>query len=104
MPDEYLIQVQTILLVTERPWCDFVSYSAGLPMLVIREEADEAVQKAIVSAATAFEECLAGKRAIYDRNAATLIRTERREDGLVLSAAGIERRATTFQPDILMAG
>src|SRR5262249_2370549 len=36
MPDDYAIQVQTELLVTGRAWCDFVSYSGGLPMIPIR--------------------------------------------------------------------
>jgi predicted phage-related endonuclease len=32
IPEEYLLQVQTALLVTGRKWCDFLSYSGGLPM------------------------------------------------------------------------
>jgi hypothetical protein len=35
MPDDFLLQVQGELLVTQRKWCDFISYSAGLPMIVI---------------------------------------------------------------------
>ena len=55
MPDDYAIQVQTALLVSERPWCDFVSYSAGHAMAVIRVVANEEIQNAIISAAMAFE-------------------------------------------------
>lgn len=55
VPDEYRMQVQTGLLVTGRKWCDFISYSGGLPMAVIRAEADPAVQDAIVDAASKFE-------------------------------------------------
>jgi hypothetical protein len=29
MPDDFLLQVQGELLVTQREWCDFISYSAG---------------------------------------------------------------------------
>lgn len=38
MPDDYTLQVQTGLLVTELKWCDFISYSGGLPMTTIRIE------------------------------------------------------------------
>ncbi|WP_028970127.1 lambda exonuclease family protein [Sphingomonas sp. URHD0057] len=55
MPDDYLLQVQGELLVTQRKWCDFISYSGGLPMIVIRVFPDEAVQSAIVDAAAKFE-------------------------------------------------
>jgi hypothetical protein len=81
MPDDYAIQVQTILLVTERAWCDFVSYSNGLPMARIRVLPDAQIQEAIVTAATAFEAKLAEKWTAYNANLATnrrLIPTERR--------------------------
>lgn len=54
-PPEHVIQVQTGLLVSERKWCDFNSYSDGMPMATIRAEADPKIQAAIVAAATAFE-------------------------------------------------
>jgi len=75
---DYLIQCQTGMLVAERQWCDLVSYSGGLPMAVIRVHADEAIQDAIVAAATAFEAKLADKRAIYDAAILNLVPTERR--------------------------
>ena len=55
IPEEFVLQVQTGLLVTERKWCDFVSYSGGLPMAVIRVEANPEIQEAIIAAATGFE-------------------------------------------------
>lgn len=55
IPEEYVLQVQTGLLVTGRKWCDFISYSGGLPMMVRRVEADAAIQDAIVNAAAKFE-------------------------------------------------
>lgn len=58
MPDDYLIQVQTGLLVSERKWADFLSYSNGMHMVAIRVHADAEVQEAIVSAATTFHELL----------------------------------------------
>ena len=54
MPDDYMIQVQTGLLVSERKYCDFISFCGGMPMSVIRVEAMPEVQEAIISAATIF--------------------------------------------------
>src|ERR1044072_4964815 len=55
VPDDYLLQVQTGLLVSEREWIDFVSYCGGMHMIVIRVWPDEKVQNAIVEAAGEFE-------------------------------------------------
>jgi hypothetical protein len=66
IPEDYALQIQTGLLVSEREWIDFVSYSGGLPMVVVRAYPDEKVQNAIVEAATAFEEALAIKLAQYE--------------------------------------
>lgn len=79
VPD-FLIQVQTGLLVTERKWCDLVSYCGGLPMAPIRVWADPVMHAAIEAGARAFETKLAEKRAIYDATIAArgLIPTERR--------------------------
>jgi hypothetical protein len=54
VPQEYMIQIQTGLMVTERKWCDFISYSAGLPMFVKRVDADIDMQNCIISAADTF--------------------------------------------------
>lgn len=55
IPTEYVIQIQTGLLVAERQWCHFLSYSAGLPMDVLEAEPVAEFQEAIVEAAAAFE-------------------------------------------------
>lgn len=55
IPEDYVLQVQTELLVTERKWCDFISYSGGLHMAVIRVFPNAEVQDAIVDAAAKFE-------------------------------------------------
>lgn len=78
LPDEYLIQVQTGLLVSERKWLDFISFSAGLPMFVLRVYPDEKVQSAIIEAATAFEEKIKIRLPIYAENIKSLIPTERK--------------------------
>ena len=81
MPDEYIMQVQTGLLVSGRKWCDFVSYSGGMPMWVIRILPDPVVQAAIIQAATVFENKLAEKLAAYKsalENTSRLIETKRK--------------------------
>jgi hypothetical protein len=78
IPDEYVLQVQTGLLVTQRQWIDFVSYSGGLPMCVIRVLPDLAIQAAIVNAATNAEKQIAEKVAAYEKNSRGLFETERR--------------------------
>ncbi|WP_375453759.1 YqaJ viral recombinase family protein [uncultured Methylobacterium sp.] len=65
IPADFLIQIQTGLLVSERAWCDLVSYSGGLPMAVIRTYPDDVVQAAILSAAGDFEDRLTKAKAAY---------------------------------------
>jgi hypothetical protein len=55
VPEEYMLQIQTGLLVTGREWLDFVSYCAGLPMFVKRVFPDARYQEAIIAAAIGFE-------------------------------------------------
>lgn len=54
-PSDFMLQVQTGLIVTERKWCDLVSYSGGLPMIPMRVEANAEMQEAIKEAAIKFE-------------------------------------------------
>lgn len=55
VPKEHVLQIQTGLLVTGRKWCDYVSYSGGIPIWPIRAYPDEAVHEAIIAACGAFE-------------------------------------------------
>ena len=86
IPTDYLLQQQTGHLVSEREWCDFVSYSGGQPMVTIRVYPDERVQNAIIEAAGEFEKRLAIRLEQY-RNVlaskARLIPTERALDAKV---------------------
>lgn len=79
---DFIIQVQTGLMVSERKWVDLVSYCGGLPMVTFRAFKDEKIQDAILEAATAFERRLAFYRASYEVNVASvvdrLIPTERK--------------------------
>lgn len=89
IPDEFVLQVQTVLLVTGRKWCDLISYSGGLPMAPMRVTANPEIQEAIIAACEAFERKIA--EAIRDYHAALsadkrLIPTERRESILEIFA------------------
>ena len=80
IPDEYLLQCQTGLMVSERDWLDFLSFSGGLPMPIIRVWPDDEVQIAIWEAAQQFDDTV---RAIIEKFGAAvnsghrLIPTER---------------------------
>ena len=81
VPDEYMLQLQTALLVTEREWIDFVSYCGGLPMFVKRVVPDPDIMEAIIAAATGFEERVAEVEQQYRSaiaNMRPLIPTERK--------------------------
>lgn len=79
VPSDFMIQLQTGLMVSERNWIDFISYSGGLPMFVKRVEADSVIQDAILAAASAFEARLADTYQDYLATLATqkFIPTER---------------------------
>jgi predicted phage-related endonuclease len=88
MPDDFMLQVQGELLVTQRQWCDFISYCSGLPMIVVRVFADKEVQSAIVDAAAKFESRINEVVAEYGSTLASgarLTPTERRiEEEMVI--------------------
>lgn len=84
IPAEHVLQVQTGLLVSERAWCDFISYSGGLPMTAVRVYPDPEIHAAIVYAATAFEARLREKLRTYHATLTLDVRaipTERNTDG-----------------------
>lgn len=81
IPADYVLQVQTGLMVSERHWLDFISYCGGLPMVVLRVYPDDKLQAAIESAAAEFEARLSAKQAEYTAalaSGARLIPTKRR--------------------------
>jgi len=80
VPGEFMLQLQTGLLVTGRAWVDFISYSGGLPMFVKRVLPDMEIQGAIIDAATAFELTLAERANDYEDSLMSMpvvIETER---------------------------
>lgn len=80
IPPDYVIQCQSGLMIAEREWLDFISYSGGMKMPVVRVYPDLVIQKAIIDAAAVFEQRLSEKREIYENLIASdvrLIPTER---------------------------
>ena len=80
IPAENLIQVQSALFVSERKWLDYISYSGGMKMPVIRCYPDPAIHEAIGNACISFENKLADRLAIYEdliASDARLVDTER---------------------------
>lgn len=66
VPKEHVMQIQTGLLVSERKWCDYISYCGGMPMFVLRVFPDEKIQEAIIEASKVFEEKLRGAQEKYE--------------------------------------
>lgn len=70
VPPENMAQIQTGLLVTGRAWCEYLSWSGGMPMYPIRVTPDPAWQAAIVAAVETFE--IKARADISTYNARTL--------------------------------
>lgn len=75
---DYLIQLQTGLLVSERKWCDFVQYSNGMPLYIKRVFPDMVIQNAIIEAAGDFERKVNEIIELYNANAGKYLATERK--------------------------
>lgn len=75
---EYLIQLQTGLLVSERKWCDFVQYSNGMPLFVKRVFPDSVIQEAIFNVASDFEWKTKEIIEVYEAKAKQYIMTDRK--------------------------
>lgn len=77
VPSDFLIQLQTGLLVAEWEWIDLVSYSGGLHMPIMRVHPDLKIQEAIVEAATVFEGKVAEAVKDYEKATVGMALTER---------------------------
>ena len=55
IPFAHFIQMQTGMLVSGRAWCDYGSYSGGLPMHIQRVPKDDTWQRRIIAALDALE-------------------------------------------------
>lgn len=84
IPDEYVLQCQSALMITGRKWLDFLSYCGGMPMVPIRIYPDpiwhEKIAEAITAAETRVKEIVASYHAAIDRQS-VVIETERVEHG-----------------------
>jgi hypothetical protein len=78
MPEDYAVQVQAGLLISDREWCDFISYSGGLPLFVCRVERDPRCSAAILDACAAAEEDMARMAEDFARLARGMVPTERK--------------------------
>ncbi len=79
VPAENMAQIQAGLLVTQRDWCDYISFTGGMPMLVIRVEPDDAWFNAIREAVRLFEDTAVDMIATYQQKTAGLVVPERIE-------------------------
>ena len=77
VPAEYMAQIQAGLLVSGRAWCDYISYSGGLPLWIIRVYPDEQWRSAIVAAVGAAEQAIADIAGTFAALTAGLPMTER---------------------------
>lgn len=55
IPFAHMVQMQTGMLVSERVWCDYISYCGGLPMHIQRVYADFQMSENILEAASHLE-------------------------------------------------
>jgi hypothetical protein len=65
VPSDYVLQVQAGMLICERDWCDFISYSGGLPMFILRAYPDANVQTKIKETIVSTEQRLADMMGQY---------------------------------------
>lgn len=90
-PDEFMIQVQSGLLISERKWVDFISYCGGMPMGTWRVHADPKFQTAIETAAKTFHERLDALLKVYHEKIknpdARFLPTERRVEEEITGSA-----------------
>ena len=77
VPAEYMLQMQTGLMVTGREWCDFISYSNGMPLFVKRVTPNEEIQQKILDAVTLFEQSVSENQKRYRANSEALVKCER---------------------------
>jgi hypothetical protein len=54
VPAEHRLQMQAGMYISGRKWCDFISFSNGMPLLVIREYADKELFALMASTVSAF--------------------------------------------------
>lgn len=87
MPDDYKAQVQAGMMISGRPWCDFISFPAcgGGMMMVLRVDADPSYQALLLEVALEAEAAISKTIATFNdaqaSGKARFFNTERREYG-----------------------
>lgn len=69
-PVENMAQIQTGLWVSERDWCDYISYSGGMKLWVKRVHVDPRWQEVITEVAAEFEKTAAEMIETYNERTA----------------------------------
>ncbi|MFZ1815974.1 MAG: lambda exonuclease family protein, partial [Rhizobiaceae bacterium] len=105
VPPEFMIQIQTGLLVTERAWMDFISYSGGMPMFVKRVTPSKIIQDAIIAVATEFHRRLDEILILYKNNAEQFYMTERKiyeymDDVITIETPADKKALLNFDKDL----
>lgn len=77
VPEEYMLQIQTGLIVSGRKWCDFISFSGGLPLYVFRVYQDVEIRDAIIQVAKEFNGLLNNAISEFGRKSEGMPKTER---------------------------
>lgn len=104
-PVDFNVQVQTGLWVSERDWCDFLSYGNGMPMFKERCYAEDKAQNAVTEAARIAEEKILEtietyKKVVEERGLITAPRRDP-EDGTEIKPS---HRYDRDQADYLIEG
>lgn len=87
MPDDFKAQVQAGMMISGRPWCDFISFPAcgGGKMMVLRIDKDRSYQAVLLEAALEAEAKIVETIEMFNEAArsgkARFFDTERREYG-----------------------
>ena len=79
VPAEYMLQLQTGLLVTQRKWIDFISYCGGMPLFIKRVYPDATIQEAIVDATISLDESINELVEAYNKNSQGMPIAERHD-------------------------
>ena len=80
MPMDFLLQVQSQLFVSERKFCEFISYSNGMCLYVEEQYPIPKYQDAIGEALIGFEASVARVVEAYGNNSSNLVLAERQAE------------------------
>lgn len=79
-PEEHMLQMQAGLMVTGKPYIDYVQQCLGLPLFVKRVYPDEVMQESIWSACISAEDKIREITDNWSEITANMVQTDRPED------------------------